>query len=263
MPLDASPFTQTGPMDRTPTSLSQFLAQERHMRLLRRLHESSQCLLASSNPNNDCIARVRRAPTGGEIADFLSISSERLFECIIVGSVLSSSGVRSLHLALGLPPLSSPEMDLFFRKQIAFLEAIFLSREQTADISIVLEDVIPWTMGLSSTLATASISINVPDDANVGHFAGPKTQIRLNTPTRAFLPCPSSGSSTSSALSSATLSSTDEPISAHQRLSPSDGDLLAALCTLHSRDFPRPSTCGRPTFVRVYTLTASCIEILV
>jgi hypothetical protein len=73
------------------------------MRLLRRLHESSQCLLASSNPNNDCIARVRRAPTGGEIADFLSIGSERLFECIIVGSVLSSSvGLCSIALALAL-----------------------------------------------------------------------------------------------------------------------------------------------------------------
>jgi hypothetical protein len=49
-----------------------------------------------------------------------------------------------LHLALGLPPLSSPEMDLFFRKQIAFLEAIFLSREQTTDISVCAADDLLW-----------------------------------------------------------------------------------------------------------------------
>ncbi|KAJ7911256.1 hypothetical protein B0H13DRAFT_580960 [Mycena leptocephala] len=237
---------QLGAIDSTPMSLAQFMAQERHDRLLRRLYQSSHCLLALAIPKHDCTTRVQRAPAGGETADFLFTGSERLFECIVVGCVQSSSGITSLHLHIALPPFSPPEMELFFRNQLTTLESMLLNREQTGDLSILLEDAIPWTIGGSSAPATAIISINVPCHAS----------IRLNTPTRAFLPCPSNSSST-------TLSSTDEPVSHTPPLLPKEGDLIAVLCTFQSRDFPRPSSRGLPVFIRVYDLTASCVEILV
>ncbi|KAJ7933883.1 hypothetical protein B0H13DRAFT_684966 [Mycena leptocephala] len=232
------------------SALSQYLAQEKHRRLLKRLRETPYCLLSLSDYGRDFVSAIRCRPSAGQSVDFLWPHLQTEFEGVLVGTVHSCSGLDSIHVELVVPPSSLPEMATFFNEQLQCLTAAFFKREQSAALGVILEDVIPWCSG--PTLGDEQnngrqISLSIPAEATV----------RLNTPTRAF----STTSAVSSTSSSATLD--DDPPCPAQRLFPSEGDLVIALCSLHARDFPRPSIRGQPTFIRVYTLTASRVEIIV
>ncbi|KAJ7930754.1 hypothetical protein B0H13DRAFT_1961174 [Mycena leptocephala] len=235
-------------MQPPPHAIYPRFSRQLHDSLLAQLSESQLDVLSFSDFGRDFVARRHRYSDGREDVSYVLPTGLALFEPVLIGHINTCTGADAAHMELVLPPHAEHRMVEFFSNQFECLKSIISFHEQNTPHAFTLEDVIPWCAGpLRPTSGGPSERIMV--------VIASDSIICRNTSNRIFFGCePPQAKAPSSVLCGGTPS--------HRRPLPSDGDLVAIQCHLQARDFSRPPTAGRRTFIRVYTIIALRVEIL-
>ncbi|KAJ7459325.1 hypothetical protein FB451DRAFT_1405962 [Mycena latifolia] len=241
----------------TPSKTFEMLAvRDLQSRLLDQLSSLPLCLLGDSSTGVDFVLRPDPRPVGVDISYALP-GNLSPFEPVVMGCVkrIEDGGPHFMTLELVIPPYAPLAVASFFCKQTALLAGILAANMDHIDPQAVYEDVIPWSVGPSTSIMVGHgdrIFVGVPDSATV---------VR-NTPRRVFSCSFSDARSVSPDSSTAsTLSSTDieDDGILHVRV----GDLVAVKCYLNCKDCPRPPVGSCPSVVRVCGITALEVEVIV
>ncbi|KAJ7136459.1 hypothetical protein C8R43DRAFT_1132353 [Mycena crocata] len=228
-----------------------------HARILSRLDSLSAPLLSNVSSATDILATssVGDDSTGHHIYYMSSNNPLRLFQCIIVGEVkeIICQDSVAVGLNLGVPSPASALMDEAFSKQMHCLRSIIVRECDGRESGSSPQALLSWTPDAFPPAADSSQFISI--------CIGPTTQVSRATPHRTFNHVRKA--SDDSSISSSTLSSTDNAV---QPPVPSPflvGDLVAVKCTFDRYDFPRPNSLDGLWLIRIYSVLASDVDIII
>ncbi|KAJ6451381.1 hypothetical protein C8R47DRAFT_1229850 [Mycena vitilis] len=234
-------------------------AQSFHGRVLDRLYASPLCLLAECQFDRDFVRRVVNVVDNCESFVFVYPRTVDIFQPVLLGEIsgihYGGGGFKTIELKV--PLNAGHRMDSFFWNQAACLDDL-LAVLAVLRRGVILDDLIGWTV-TPSDLHTRQARRRIYIDVS------PSVHVRRTTPTR-LLGCldPIVSCSSDSLASSSTLSSSHSFVQCHETPPAfSVGDLVVVECDLRCRDYPSPLDAAQPTVIRVCSLSAVRLDVLV